>query len=260
MTSKRSQAGCQPLAAFTLVELLTVITITAVLAAILFPVIYKVRESGKSASCISNMRQLGLAVTMYIDDNDNRFPSAAPWGAPSYWKTFNQFTIAEALQPYASARVQRDGDKYSSCGVFACPSDTGLPARYGRICGVQSGQAVWKSSGCSYEYYSTNQDDWIRYSTDPPQVPWTALAPEVEIDGKIQRIGAPASAITDLSGKAVMGDTFYWHMGDSVPDGSLVYRNTIFADGHAERVRGIAHVQARIQQLKHWHSFAERDD
>ena len=258
MTRYRSQVTRQPKAGFTLVELVTVIAIMAVLAAILFPVFYKVQECGKAVSCLSNMRQLGIAVTLYVDDNDSRFPSAAPWGAPSYWKSFNERTIVEALKPYVNSSIQREGDQFVRCGVFACPSDVGLPLTYGMVCGVPSGQPVWKFAGCSYEYYSSNQDDWLRYGTDPPPVPWTALAPEVEVaSGKMERVGAPASAIFDLSEKAVMGDTYFWHMGDRVPDGSMVYRNTVFADGHAERVRGVAHVQARIQQLKRWHTFSE---
>ncbi len=57
-------------AAFTLIELLVVIAIISVLAAILFPVFAQARESAREAQCGSNMRQLGLAMRMYITDND----------------------------------------------------------------------------------------------------------------------------------------------------------------------------------------------
>jgi prepilin-type N-terminal cleavage/methylation domain-containing protein/prepilin-type processing-associated H-X9-DG protein len=59
---------------FTLIELLVVIAIIAILAAILFPVFAQARESARQTSCLSNMKQIGLAMTMYAQDYDERFP------------------------------------------------------------------------------------------------------------------------------------------------------------------------------------------
>jgi len=59
---------------FTLIELLVVIAIIAILAAILFPVFARAREKARSASCQSNLKQLALAMMMYKDDYDNRYP------------------------------------------------------------------------------------------------------------------------------------------------------------------------------------------
>ncbi len=58
---------------FTLIELLVVIAIIAILAAILFPVFAKARENARRTTCLSQMKQIGLGVTQYIQDNDEYF-------------------------------------------------------------------------------------------------------------------------------------------------------------------------------------------
>jgi prepilin-type N-terminal cleavage/methylation domain-containing protein len=96
-------------AAFTLIELLVVIAIIAILAAILFPVFAQARERARQISCVSNMKQLGLAVMMYAQDYDETYPLTANYGVapdPTIWP--------EALQPYIKNQ-----------GVFNCPSASG---------------------------------------------------------------------------------------------------------------------------------------
>src|SRR5579884_3483533 len=66
--TRRKQNG------FTLVELLVVIALIAILAAILFPVIAQARESARSASCLSNLRQLAAAMHIYTTDADETYP------------------------------------------------------------------------------------------------------------------------------------------------------------------------------------------
>jgi prepilin-type N-terminal cleavage/methylation domain-containing protein len=101
--------------AFTLIELLVVIAIIAILAAILFPVFAQARERARAASCLSNMKQYGLAILMYNQDYDERFAgpfipyTAQPWPWPCetiYW-------FPDLLLPYVKnkqlKRVDRPG-------------------------------------------------------------------------------------------------------------------------------------------------------
>lgn len=68
---------------FTLIELLVVIAIIAILAAILFPVFAQARESARMTSCLSNIKEIGLAWNMYAQDYDETFPLSRSVGYPS---------------------------------------------------------------------------------------------------------------------------------------------------------------------------------
>ena len=79
-------------AAFTLIELLIVIAIITILAAILFPVFARARENARRSACQSNLKQLGLGIAQYTQDYDERYPSVSEGqsklisaGALQYW-------------------------------------------------------------------------------------------------------------------------------------------------------------------------------
>lgn len=112
-------------AGFTLIELLVVIAIIALLAAILFPVFARAKAAAKQSQCISNLKQIGSAILLYMADYDDVFPHAVDASdkyAPQIWSGQPAFfaripsmpLMSEALQPYLKNK-----------GVFECPSDTG---------------------------------------------------------------------------------------------------------------------------------------
>src|SRR5262249_25031247 len=75
MSSSRVRASMR---AFTLIELLVVIAIIAILAAILFPVFAQAREKARAISCLSNERQIGIALMLYLQDYDETYPQEHP--------------------------------------------------------------------------------------------------------------------------------------------------------------------------------------
>jgi prepilin-type N-terminal cleavage/methylation domain-containing protein/prepilin-type processing-associated H-X9-DG protein len=131
---------------FTLVELLTVIAIVGVLVALLMPALQRARESARSSQCKSNLRQIGLALTRYLDQQGDRgtFPQAAR--LPKTENPDNLPSIYEVLADYCENNVD----------IFICPSDF-LTPKYDDNGELKPGYEfdTWhEREGLSYEYPS----------------------------------------------------------------------------------------------------------
>ena len=83
--------------AFTLIELLVVIAIIAILAGILVPVFAQARESAKGTMCLSNMRQIGLGMNLYLNDNEDTLPLDSHLGIQNAWVTTAQVYMKSKL-------------------------------------------------------------------------------------------------------------------------------------------------------------------
>lgn len=126
--------------AFTLVELLATIAILGLLAGMISPTLQRVRAKAENTVCISNLRQIGTAVWLYVPENGNRLPSINnPWGEPIFT---NGQTMLEALGPYGTTEK-----------VLACPADQRSP------------QSNYRRYTNSYEYVPWSSEEEVAGGT-----------------------------------------------------------------------------------------------
>lgn len=172
----------RPRSAFTLIELLVVIAIIAILAAILFPVFAQARAKARQVSCLSNLKQIGLATMQYTQDYDEVYPPA--YNAGGIWSSL--------IDSYVKMVGNQDG--FRGGGAFLhCPEDNLTDADFGNlsygvnatIAGVNDSapynedsvslgdikspaNVIWVADGnrAWYGSWSATFTDWVRPTRD----------------------------------------------------------------------------------------------
>ncbi|MDR4508256.1 MAG: DUF1559 domain-containing protein [Candidatus Brocadiaceae bacterium] len=135
MLIKRKNGG------FTLIELLVVIAIIGILAGILLPVLGKAKESARKTQCMSNLKQIGLALNMFANDQDEALPNAGNGtggdeGMKSLGELFNKYYV---------------NDKK----IFRCPSDSNVTVATNLLLTAGTptvANASFQNDRCSYGY------------------------------------------------------------------------------------------------------------
>jgi prepilin-type N-terminal cleavage/methylation domain-containing protein len=147
--------------AFTLIELLVVIAIIALLAALIFPAFSRAKESGKGAACISNLRQIGIALQVYVQENNNRLPVMRD----KSWTTTNDLPSPDQVLSNQLGNIR----------VLLCPSDKWPNGQQKPA--PQLGETYFEQTGCSYSWNSLLNGENADHLTalglrfDPHQIP-----------------------------------------------------------------------------------------
>ncbi|MDR1279411.1 MAG: DUF1559 domain-containing protein [Opitutaceae bacterium] len=165
--------------AFTLVELLTVIAIIGILAAIIIPTVGKVRKTARDTQCRSNLHQIGLAVHLYAQENKDKFPPGNDWRT---WNIDPRITWDKALIPYLvgqmTGNVKVDYADARRSPITACPS---------------AAHSGWPGDNCQY---STNE--YLTSTGDTPALLDTVSRPSETVfctDGVLRVPGTQAHSI-----------------------------------------------------------------
>ena len=134
---------------FTLIELLVVIAIIAILAAILFPVFSRAREQARKSACLSNQKQIGMALMMYIQDWDETFPW---WKIKCLFGDHNGLYWTEQLMPYLK-----------NTQILLCPSSRRQARGWSWASNCWPGQHGRTNINTDYGYAN-----WLMYNYDGP--------------------------------------------------------------------------------------------
>jgi len=187
---------------FTLIELLVVIAIIAILAAILFPVFARAREKARQASCQSNLKQIGLAIQMYMGDYDETIVPSRLGGTPT------DVCWTALTQPY----IKNDQ-------IFICPSHS-APVASAATNGYP------KSYGLNYEIHTFNT--YVGYAANPLTV-WPPVS--------MASINEPAELISAIDYDFNQPGVHYHTIDARVHWRHNEMANVLFMDGHVKSMK-----------------------
>jgi prepilin-type N-terminal cleavage/methylation domain-containing protein/prepilin-type processing-associated H-X9-DG protein len=214
---------------FTLIELLVVIAIIAILAAILFPVFAKARGAAKSSTCLSNLKQMGIAFTNYATDYEEKLP-------PSWWVYLArgedrgwENNVIQYLggQKAKMATDVKGSDKSGAYQLFICP-ELNITHSYSR--NEWSGEATMNTVGNASKvihifdlprYPQRTHPDWHKRLAESDDSDWTN-------DTQYNYGDSLATTVQNTSLKFTGGYS-YWLRFPGVHNGKA---NILFMDGH----------------------------
>ena len=233
--------------AFTLIELLVVIAIIAILAVMLLPAVGRAKANAQITECMNNLRQIGLGVKVYADDNNSILPprdsqqlNPATNGPLVYYVGWGgKDPAAPFLLNFARATDRPLYHYVPKSEVFNCPADRGQDFPLTPpIGGLISKPTLWDSLGSSYEVADLRWNSSFRKEPEDP---------EYNLNGKKESWVPQASLFILMHEPPAYSyaDQFYhWHCagGKTTVVKSELARNpqkfiapTLFFDGHAKK-------------------------